>query len=89
MYDIVGGAMTATFLPRGASLILFCPEKGGFDFFLFNLTGGPSFLDWDLFNNAGHLRTHWLPIGSMNTQQGLDAFEQLIRHEIDVIENEL
>lgn len=82
-----GGSMTATFLPRGASLVLFYSEAGGFEFSTFNLTGGPAYLDWDLFNNAGHLRTHWLPIGSMNNQKGLQALEYLIRHEMDVITN--
>ncbi|KAL3929850.1 MAG: hypothetical protein SGBAC_012031, partial [Bacillariaceae sp.] len=78
-----GGAMTATFLPRGASLILLYSEQGGFDFANFSLTGGPAYLHWDLFNNAGYLQVHWLPIGSINTPQGLDSLEYLIRHEMD------
>jgi hypothetical protein len=82
-----GGAMTATFLPRGASLILLYSEHGGFEFSNFSLTGGPAYLDWDLFNNAGHLQVHWLPIGSINTPQGLDSLEYLIRHEMDVETN--
>lgn len=79
-----GGAMTATFLPRGASLILLYSDQGGFDFTTFNLTGGPAYLDSDLFNNAGYLQVHWLPIGSINSPQGLDSLEYLIRHEMDV-----
>jgi hypothetical protein len=30
---------------------------------------------------------HWLPIGSINTPQGLDSLEYLIRHEMDVETN--
>eukprot|EP00980_Cylindrotheca_fusiformis_P025277 scaffold13392_cov77-Cylindrotheca_fusiformis.AAC.2 len=82
-----GGAMTATFLPRGASLILLYSEHGGFDFANFSLTGGPAFLDWDLFNNAGHLQVHWLPIDSINTPQGLDSLEYLVRQEMDLAMN--
>ena len=79
-----GGTMTATFLPRGATLILFYHEQGGFEFSNMSLVGGPAFLDWDLFNNAAHLHVHWLPIGSMNTPEGIESFKYLIRHEIDV-----
>jgi hypothetical protein len=79
-----GGSMTAFFLPRGASLILYYAEKSGFNFDKFALTGGPAILDWDLFNNVGYLRVHWLPIGTMNTQEGLEALMYLIRHEMDV-----
>jgi hypothetical protein len=79
-----GGAMTATFLPRGASVIFYYQESGGFDFAHFNLTGGAAILDWDLFNNAAYLRVHWLPIGSMNTLAGMESLMYLIRHEMDV-----
>jgi hypothetical protein len=82
-----GGAMTATFLPRGATLILYYAETSGFEFSTFNLTGGPAYLDWDLFNNAAYLRVHWLPIGSMNTKEGVESLMYLIRHETDVASN--
>jgi hypothetical protein len=82
-----GGAMTATFLPRGATLILYYAETGGFEFSTFNLTGGPAYLDWDLFNNAAYLRVHWLPLGSMNTKEGVESLMYLIRHETDVASN--
>jgi hypothetical protein len=82
-----GGAMTATFLPRGASLILYYQASGGFDFSQFNQTGGAAYLDWDLFNNAAYLRVHWLPIESMNTREGLEALMYLVRQEMDVFSN--
>jgi hypothetical protein len=79
--------MTAFFLPRGSSLIFYYAENSGFNFDKFALTGGPAILDWDLFNNVGYLRVHWLPIGSMNTQEGLQTLVYLIHHEMDVINN--
>jgi hypothetical protein len=82
-----GGAMTATFLPRGASLILYYQASGGFNFAQFNQTGGAAYLDWDLFNNAAYLRVHWLPIESMNTREGLEALMYLVNHEMDVSSN--
>jgi hypothetical protein len=82
-----GGAMTATFLPRGASLILYYQATGGFNFDQFNQTGGAAYLDWDLFNNAAYLRVHWLPIESMNTREGLEALMYLVNQEMDVSSN--
>ena len=85
-----GGSITGFFLPRGSSMILYYPEHGGYDFSSkFNLTGGQAMLDWDLFNNLGYIRTHWLPIGSMNEQEGLDALVYLVKHEMDVVMNGL
>lgn len=82
-----GGSMTGFFLPRGASIILYYAEKSGFNFHKYALTGGPAILDWDLFNNLGYIRTHWLPIGTMNTMEGLESLIYLIRHEMDVVSN--
>ena len=80
-----GGVMTATFLPAGAALLVYYNPTGGFDYKNNQLTGGPARLDWDLFNNAGHLRVHWLPITSMNTTQDLELLSLLLQHESDVI----
>ncbi|GKZ00044.1 hypothetical protein MPSEU_000957800 [Mayamaea pseudoterrestris] len=80
-----GGSITATFLPRGASLLVFYNETGGFDFGSFQSNGAPARLDWDLLGNAAHLRVHWLPIGGMDTKDGLNLFVNLIRHELKVI----
>jgi hypothetical protein len=81
-----GGSMTATFLPRGATLILYYDEQGGYDFANnFNITGDPAFLDWDLMNNMSYLRVHWLPIGTMNTPAGLETLVRLIQHDLEVM----
>ena len=83
-----GGSITGFFLPKDSSMILYYPESGGYDFSSkFNLTGGKAMLDWDLLNNLGYVRTHWLPIGTMNELEGLDALVYLVRHEMDVTMN--
>ena len=80
-----GGVMTATFLPPGASLIVYYNSVGGYDYKTDQFTGGPARLDWDLLNNAGHLRVHWLPIASMNTTQDLELLGLLLQHEASVM----
>lgn len=85
-----GGVMTATFLPPGAALVLYYNPTGGYDFRRpedenDGETGGPARLDWDLFNNAGHLRVHWLPITSMDSAEDLELLSLLLEHEADVI----
>ncbi|KAL7555964.1 hypothetical protein ACA910_003230 [Epithemia clementina (nom. ined.)] len=81
-----GGAMTATFLPPGATLILFYDPHGAFNFTtLENLPNKPARLDWDLLNNLGHLRVHWLPITTMDSESDLNLLHQLILHETQII----
>ena len=81
-----GGSLTATFLPRGATVILFYDPGGALNFTtLYNRPTEPARLDWDLLNNAGHLRVHWLPISTMNTQRDLTLLHQLILHETQLI----
>jgi hypothetical protein len=77
-----GGSMTATFLPRGSTLIIFFNPTGGLDFETLKPNGLPARLDWDLLNNAAHLRVHWLPVASMNEEHGLQLFLRLVKHEI-------
>jgi hypothetical protein len=85
-----GGSATAYFLPRGSSLVLYYNETGGMDYFSNeNKTGGQALLDWDLMNNLGYLKVHWLPIGSMDELEGLDALVSLVKHEMDGILNGL
>ena len=86
-----GGAMTATFLPKDSTLIVYYQQTGGFNFFSFNFTHTPAILDWDLFNNASYLRVHWLPIEGMDTKEGQEMLLSLIQHEyhdyVDEINN--
>ncbi|KAI2491456.1 DUF563-containing protein [Fragilaria crotonensis] len=78
-----GGAMTATFLPRGATLILYYEATGGLK--RDKETGKPAFLDWDVLNHASHLRVHWLPIETIDEPQDLNFFLELVKHEIEII----
>jgi hypothetical protein len=78
-----GGAVTASFLPRGASLIVYFTENGG-------MRNGkpdnsPARLDWDIFNNMGYLRVHWLPLRTMNKESDLAALVQLVDHELHML----
>jgi len=80
-----GGAVTATFLPPGSTLIVYYLEDGGYDFWngpVGNYTYTPARLDWDLLSNAAHLKVHWLPIKSMESTQDLKILEQLVLHEL-------
>jgi hypothetical protein len=81
-----GGAVTATFLPRGATLIVFYDGSGGR--MSNRKTKNPARLDWDLFNHMSYLRVHWLPIQVMNTPDGLKLFSELIRNELHVLEHQ-
>jgi hypothetical protein len=80
-----GGAVTAMFLPKGASVILYYAEDGG------TLNGKmsykPALLDWDIFNAMSHLRVHWLPRHGLKTKNDEEALVMLIRHELDLIES--
>lgn len=81
-----GGAMTATFLPAGSVLIIYYNPTGGLDFtHKLQPTNQPARLDWDLLNNAGHLRVHWLPVTTMNTPADLELLHLLLVHEADRI----
>ena len=71
-----GSSAIATFLPRGSSLILFYNDIDELKAF------GPSYLDWDFWNNAEYLRVHWLPISTMDDD--VDIFVALVQYELEV-----
>jgi len=81
-----GGAVTAMFLPRGASVFLYFLETGGVEGG--RDSGKPARLDWDLFNNMGYLKVHWLPRGSMYKEQDLRSLVYLVQHELDALMRE-
>jgi len=76
-----GGTVTATFLPKGATLIVFYheTEKDGFRVLM----------DWDLWNNYAEIKVHWLPIKSMDNTEDLQAFVELIKREIQILRETL
>lgn len=74
-----GGAVSAAFLPKGASLLLFFNEYEG-------LKNSPARLDWDMWNNLGYIRTHWLLRVQRRTLEiDYEAFVMLVDHELDII----
>jgi hypothetical protein len=76
-----GGAVTAMFLPRGASLVLYFMATAGTEGG--RASGKPARLDWDLFNNLGYLKVHWLPTETMNNDADLRSLVLLVQHELD------
>ena len=80
-----GGAVTGMFLPKGAAVILYYLEHGGVEYGV--MTGLPAHLDWDLFNNLAHLRTHWLPTQTMDQRVDLRALVLLVRQELEMIQS--
>ena len=80
-----GGAVTATLLPRGSSLILYYDPKGSL------VRNKPQFtparLDWDLFNHLSHVRVHWFPTTDMNSPASLKLLVELIKSELHIIQH--
>jgi len=86
-----GGAVTSMFLPKGASLLLYYTAAGHG-----RHPNTPARLDWDLLNNIGYIRVHWLPkprqmflkpiVGqNENGNDDLDFVLNLLDHELDII----
>lgn len=69
-------AAAATFLPRGATLILMYDET--------KPNGGLALQNWDLFNNLSYLRVHWFPIGTIGTAEDSQT---LLRVVMDALAN--
>lgn len=78
-----GGAVTAMFLPRGATVIVYYSETGGFKGNV--LSGTPALLDWDLFNSMSHLRVHWMPRDSMGDKLDVKSLVLLIQQELEIM----
>ena len=77
-----GGAVTATFLPRGASVFLYYFDNGGV---VSNRhTNTPARLDWDLFNNLGYLRVHWIT-RLLSPGEEAEVLLNMVEHELEVI----
>lgn len=76
-----GGAVSSIFMPKGSSVIMYYLEDGG-------VVGNqrtfkPARLDWDLFNNLAYLKVHWLPAGTMETDNDIKSLFSLIEHELE------
>ena len=75
------GALPAFFLPRGATLILFYNDNSEFVTVSKREKTFPIKLDYDLWNNLGYIRVHWLPL-STRDQKGLDMMVKIIKDVI-------
>ena len=76
-----GGAVTAMFLSKGASLIMLYPDeperRGKKNY--------PARLDWDFFSNQGYFRVHWVPISSMQEKKDMDLFIEILKYDLENI----
>ncbi len=79
-----GGAVTATFLPRDASIILYFDATGGAKDNI--KTNTSARLDWDFFEHASYLRTNWLPTETMDNDKELEVLVEILKHELDVLQ---
>ena len=46
----------------------------------------PSMIDWDFWNNAAHVRVHWLPMKTMNETTNQQGLVELVRNEVATIQ---
>jgi hypothetical protein len=81
-----GGAVTATFLPKGSSLLLYYVANGGVE--NNRASGKPARLDWDYFNNMAYTRVHWIPQRKREIDEEGNLFVLLIQHELEIIQRE-
>jgi hypothetical protein len=80
-------AVAATFLPKGASLIVYCDGGDGGE--SDRKTSWSKRLDWRVLNNAAYFRTHWLPLQSVRTTEGLAALVRLVASELDLVRQQV
>jgi len=76
------GAVTAMFLPRGSSLIIYYDDE-----FSEGEHVESGHLDWDFWNNLSYLRVHWLPIRRMHKRNDTNTLLHLIQAEIKYMEH--
>jgi hypothetical protein len=81
------GTVAATFLPRGASLIVYCDGGDGGE--NDRNTRWSKRLDWRVLNNAAYFRTHWLPLQSIRTTEGVAALVRLVQSELDLVRQQI
>jgi hypothetical protein len=78
-----GGAVTAMFLPPGASVIVYYAQDGGVS--NGKMTHKPALLDWDLLNAMSYLRVHWISRNTRKTALDDTILVKLIQHELDIM----
>jgi hypothetical protein len=78
-----GGAVTAMFLPPGASVIVYYAQDGGVS--NGKMTHKPALLDWDLLNAMSYVRVHWISRNTRKTALDDTILVKLIQHELDIM----
>eukprot|EP00977_Amphora_coffeiformis_P018609 scaffold6610_cov163-Amphora_coffeaeformis.AAC.3 len=73
-----GGTATATILPNGSSLILLYGQSKGL----------PQYLDFAIFENAGYIQPHWLPL-DWSAAQRSRAIVDIMSHELERMKREM
>jgi len=81
-----GGAVTATFLPAKASVLLYFNAAGGVKDNVDTRT--PARLDWDYFEHASHLSVHWLPTADMDSPKELQILVELMKHQVELLQQQ-
>ena len=76
-----GGTVTATFLPKGATLIIFYHER--------EEDGMAIKMDWDLWNHYADIKVHWLPLKSMDKSDDLQILVDIIKRDLRVLRDDL
>eukprot|EP00544_Gedaniella_sp_CCMP2646_P006542 CAMPEP_0202488970 /NCGR_PEP_ID=MMETSP1361-20130828/6839_1 /ASSEMBLY_ACC=CAM_ASM_000849 /TAXON_ID=210615 /ORGANISM="Staurosira complex sp., Strain CCMP2646" /LENGTH=366 /DNA_ID=CAMNT_0049118641 /DNA_START=357 /DNA_END=1457 /DNA_ORIENTATION=- len=67
-----GGTVTGTFLPKGASIVLY-HAKG-------------KRLDWDFWNNFGQVRAHWFPVEKMHEDKYMKSLVETVENQLDYLD---
>lgn len=67
-----GGTVSATFLPKGASVILYQAKKKP--------------LDWDWWNNFPQVRAHWFPLEVMHEESYLKSLVDTVENQLDYLD---
>lgn len=86
-----GGAITGSFLPKGAGLYLYYGEDSGIEHN--RNSNKPARLDWDFFNNCGYLHVKWLPFYDSQTKKffngGGGGYESQAMANVDLMRADL
>lgn len=67
-----GGTVTGTFLPKGASIVLYHAKRKP--------------LDWDFWNNFGQVRAHWFPVEQMHDDEFMNSLVETVENQLDYLD---
>lgn len=67
-----GGTVTGTFLPKGASIILYHYDE--------------RFLDFDFWNNFPQIKAHWFPMENMTQDFSLATLAEVVNNQLDYLD---